>query len=208
MSFRVFNLPSSHVIQACALVLGFFALAPAAAQTVLPYVDHWDSLKTMKKSEGLFVNGREWGEWKFWDTQGRITEKSDFKSGQRDGHVVIYYDNGKEQHDGWIKQGKQDSTMQSFYRTGQLMEAGNYVGDAKRGPWNYYYPDGRKMLTEQCDKDVCLSIDAWDRDSVQTLVKGEGVIRTYYPGGDTAEVSSYHLGVRSGEQRAYWPAGK
>ena len=65
------------------------------AQSVEPYVDHWDSLKTVKRSEGLFVNGREWGEWKFYDRQGKPTEVAEFKSGQRDGHVVTYYDNGQ-----------------------------------------------------------------------------------------------------------------
>src|SRR5690606_21344684 len=95
---------------------------PSFAQAVAPYVVHWDSLRTVKKSEGLMVNGREWGEWKFWDSQGRLTEQSEFKSGQRDGHVVIYYDNGQVQHDGWIHQGEQDSVMRSFYRSGQPME--------------------------------------------------------------------------------------
>ncbi|HRN38625.1 MAG TPA: hypothetical protein PLL18_17080, partial [Flavobacteriales bacterium] len=181
----------------------FLLLAHAAmAQTVLPYVDHWDSLKTVKKSEGLMVNGREWGEWKFWDRQGRPTEVADFKSGERDGHVVIFYDNGQVQHDGWIRKGKQDSLMRSYYRNGQLMEEGSYAKGAKQGPCNY-----RKMLAELCDKGDCLSLDAWDRDSTRTLVKGEGFIRTYYPSGDTATTSRYHLGVLSGEQREYWPAG-
>jgi hypothetical protein len=105
---------------AMALAIGLTAFLPqsAHAQSVQPYVDHWDSLKTVKKSEGLMVNGREWGEWTFWDRQGRITEKSDFKAGKREGHVVIYYDNGQVQHDGWFHLGRQDSLMRSYYRNG------------------------------------------------------------------------------------------
>ena len=53
------------------LLLTAAAFSPASAQSLLPYVDHWDSLKTVKRSEGLFVNGREWGEWKFYDRQGK-----------------------------------------------------------------------------------------------------------------------------------------
>src|SRR5690606_3422655 len=104
-------------------------------------------------------------------------------------------------------QGEQDSVMRSFYRSGQPMEEGSFAKGSKQGPWTYFYPDGNKMLTEQCDKDICLSMDAWDRDGTQTLTKGEGLVRTYYPSGDTADVSHYHWGVRSGEQREYWPAG-
>src|SRR5690606_386550 len=79
------------------VLLLVFLPARSLAQAVAPYVDHWDSLRTVKKSEGLMVNGREWGEWKFWDPQGRLTEQSEFKSGERNGHVVIYYDNGQVQ---------------------------------------------------------------------------------------------------------------
>jgi antitoxin component YwqK of YwqJK toxin-antitoxin module len=87
------------------LILSLFlcSSAWAAAQTVLPYVDHYDSLRTKKKSEGLMVNGLEWGVWKFWDREGHLLEESEFKSGQRDGHVLQYYDNGKVKHDGWIR---------------------------------------------------------------------------------------------------------
>jgi antitoxin component YwqK of YwqJK toxin-antitoxin module len=197
------NRPLFAVITWAAVLLA----GQASAQTVQPYVDHWDSLKTVKKSEGLMVNGREWGEWKFWDTQGRLTEASDFKSGQRDGHVVIYYDNGQVQHDGWIHRGQQDSVMHSFYRSGQAMEEGLYANGTKQGPWNYWYADGRKMLTEVCDKGTCLAMDAWDPDGSQTLKQGDGSICNWYPSGDTASVSQYRLGVLSGEQREYWPAG-
>ena len=134
------------------------------AQPVQPFVDHWDSLKTVKKSEGLMVNGREWGEWKFWDRAGRLTEVSDFKAGERDGHVVIYYDNDQVQHNGWIHRGAQDSLMSSYYRTGHLMEQGHYADGAKQGPWSYHYPDGDTMLTEVCDKGTCLSLNAWPSD--------------------------------------------
>ncbi len=40
------------------------------SQGAEPFVDHWDAKKTIKKSEGLMVNGREWGEWKFYDDRG------------------------------------------------------------------------------------------------------------------------------------------
>ncbi|MBK7084532.1 MAG: hypothetical protein IPH53_07635 [Flavobacteriales bacterium] len=89
---------------------------PAGVQ---PYVDYWDSTKTVKRSEGLFINGREWNEWKFWAPNGHLTEVADFKAGERDGHVVIYYDNDTVRHDGWVHKGKQDSTMRTFYPHGR-----------------------------------------------------------------------------------------
>src|SRR5262245_59958898 len=108
------------------LFLSFFS-SLAFAQGVQPYVDHYDSLKTQKRSEGLYVNGLEWGTWKYYDRSGRVTEQVDFKAGQRDGRMIQYYP-GSEQamNDGWFKQGRQDSLTTSFYKNGQLMERGLY----------------------------------------------------------------------------------
>ncbi|MCB0814084.1 MAG: hypothetical protein KDB87_13115, partial [Flavobacteriales bacterium] len=117
------------------LVLGSTLLQ---AQSVTPFVDHWDSTRTVKKSEGLLVNGREWGEWTFWDPQGRKTEVAEFEAGQREGHVVIYYTNGQVQHDGYFHMGKPDSLKQSFYRDGTPMERGLYVDGKKTGTWEYW----------------------------------------------------------------------
>lgn len=192
----------------CALLLLLVLGGSAArAQGVQPYVDHWDSLRTHKRSEGLMVNGREWGEWKFWDHDGHLMEKADFKSGERDGHVVIYYDNGQAEHDGYIRRGAQDSVMHSFYRNGKPMEQGSYIKGVKHGAWSYWYADGRPLLNELWEDSVCLSLDAWDKDSTQTLVKGEGVIRNYYASGTLSEETHYHYGVHSGEQKQFWPAG-
>ena len=153
------------------LALVVAALQTAQAQSVLPYVDHWDSLKTVKRSEGLFVNGREWGEWKFYDRQGKPTEVAEFKSGERDGHVVTYYDNGEVKQDGYIHKGSPDSTVKTFYRTGTPMEQGAYAKGVKEGPWSYWYADGKPMLNEIWDKGVCLTTEAWDRDGSPTVVK-------------------------------------
>lgn len=48
--------------------------------------------------------------------------------------MVIYYDNDSVQHDGWVRKGRQDSTMRSFYRNGKVMEEGHYAqGGEGRG---------------------------------------------------------------------------
>lgn len=109
------------------VLLAWALPACLAAQTVLPYVDYWDSTRTRKRSEGLMVNGREWNEWRFWDPDGHLKEVADFKAGERDGHVVIYFDNDSVRHDGWIRRGRQDSLMRSYYRNGRLMESGFWV---------------------------------------------------------------------------------
>ena len=203
------SLPDPFRLVRHCLHAALFALvvAPAMAQGVQPYVDHWDKNKQVKKSEGLMVNGREWGEWKFWDAQGNLSEVAEFKSGQRDGHVVIYWSNGKVQHDGYLKAGKQDSLMQSFYRDGTLMEKGLYTDGTKAGEWLYNYADGTPMLIENCQDTVCLVVDAWEKDGTRTVTKGTGTLRSYYGSGTVHEESAYVGGVRSGPYVELHPAG-
>src|SRR5688500_8263553 len=105
--------PMSSLLKIFLLCLFTIAAIGAQAQAVVPFVEHWDSLKTIKKSEGLFVSGREWGEWSFFDRQGRLIEKAHFKAGDRDGKVQTYYDNGQLQHEGFFKRGVEDSVRTS-----------------------------------------------------------------------------------------------
>jgi hypothetical protein len=139
---------------ACSVTSGIFS------QGVQPSVDYWDSTRTVKRSEGLFVNGLEWGEWKFWYSNGGLREVAEFKSGSRDGHVVTYYpvatagDSSRVQNDGWFKRGTQDSLTTSYYRNGRVMEKGGFRSGTKDGSWEYWYEDGRPMLKEQWEDSI------------------------------------------------------
>ena len=184
-----------------------YAQPPPSPAGVQPYVDHWDSLRTIKRSEGLFINGREWGEWKFWDRQGRLFEVAEFKSGERDGHVVMHYDNGQVQHDGYFHRGKQDSLMQSFYRDGKPMEKGSYSAGKKKGLWEYWYADAKPYLREDCADTLCLLLDAWDPQGVQVVKAGDGLLRTWYASGAVHEETAYKFSVPSGPFVEHYPAG-
>ena len=177
------------------------------AQSVEPFVDHWDPAKTMKRSEGLMVNGREWGEWKFYDREGRLVEQAEFKAGERDGRVRIMYPEGSVQHDGYFKRGVPDSLRTTFYRDGKPMERGLQAQGKKTGEWQYWYPGEQPMLVERWQDSLVIVTAAWDRDGTQTLKDGNGTLRTYYGSGALQEESNYLLGVRSGPFVELFPAG-
>ncbi|HNR56389.1 MAG TPA: hypothetical protein PKJ19_14570, partial [Flavobacteriales bacterium] len=86
-------LPMRHVIPF--MIVHVLLTRSVSGQGAQPFVDYWDVKTKVKRSEGLMVNGREWGEWKFYDRQGRLMEQAEFKSGERDGHVQVFYDNGR-----------------------------------------------------------------------------------------------------------------
>src|SRR5690606_15793386 len=95
----------------------------------------------------------------------------------------------------------------SYYRDGRPMEQGHYVMGRKAGEWRYWYPDSTLMLVERWEDTLVFVIDAWDRDRTHTLVKGDGVLRTYYASGSMQEAHTYANGVRNGPAREWWPAG-
>jgi len=183
------------------------------AQGAEPFVDHWDAKKTIKRSEGLMVNGREWGEWKFYDPQGRLTEQADFRSGERNGHVRIFHPGSgpgagsQVHHDGWFKYGKEDSTRVSRYRDGDIMERGSYVLGKKTGTWSYYYPDSLPMLVEQWKDSAMTVSDAWDHEGKHILKQGTGRMETYYASGSLLEECDYTNGVKDGPCTEFYPAG-
>jgi len=200
-------LPTAFRLCSAAVFSYFLVSLNAQAQAVQPFVDHWDAKKTIKKSEGLFVSGREWGEWKFYDPDGKLMEMAEFKSGERDGHVKIYYPNGVVEHDGWFKRGVLDSVRTSRYRSGDIMEQGHYRNGNKIGAWSYFYPDSMPMLREAWQDTLMLVTDAWDSSGVQTIKEGSGILRNYYGSGSIQEESTYTYGVRSGPFAEYYPAG-
>jgi antitoxin component YwqK of YwqJK toxin-antitoxin module len=189
------------------ILFGILLALSAMAQSVEPFVDHWDAKKTIKRSEGLMVNGREWGEWKFYDREGRLAEQAEFKSGERDGRVRIYYENGQVQHDGWFKRGQEDSLRVSRYRNGSIMERGLHKNGRKTGVWAYNHPDSIPMLREVWQDSLVLVTDAWDSTGVATIREGNGVLRTWFPSGTLQEECSYAMGVRDGPCVLNHPAG-
>ncbi|MBL7939250.1 MAG: hypothetical protein JNL43_07815 [Flavobacteriales bacterium] len=195
---------SHHILL---LVTGFAFGQVARAQGAEPFVDHWDPERTIKRSEGLMVNGREWGEWKFYDRQGRLTEQADFRSGERNGHVRIFHDNGNVQHDGWFKFGKEDSVRVSRYRDGRIMERGSYVLGKKTGTWSYYYPDSLPMLVEHWKDSTMTVSDAWDHEGKHILKEGKGRMETYFASGSILEECDYVNGLKDGPCTEFHPAG-
>ena len=69
--------PPALVVRGSWLVATMLTLTVSAQ----PYVDYWDSLQTVKRSEGIYVNGLEWGEWSYWDRDGKLTEISNQAAG-------------------------------------------------------------------------------------------------------------------------------
>ncbi|MBP7409486.1 MAG: hypothetical protein KA941_12075, partial [Flavobacteriales bacterium] len=175
------------------------------AQPVQPYVDHWDSLKTIKRSEGLYVNGLEWGEWSYWDRSGKLLEISSQAGGMLHGRTRKYYANGQVQHDGWFRKGKQDSIMTSYYASGQVMESGWYKKGMKDSTWHYFFADGKPLLNEVWNDSLVIVTDAWDKDGSRTLTKGDGLVRAYFPSGAKQEETAYAVGVKSGASTLFYP---
>jgi antitoxin component YwqK of YwqJK toxin-antitoxin module len=87
------------------------------------------------------VNGREWGEWKFYDREGKLDGTSRFQK-RRTGWPCAHLPPERQRAARRLVQayGKEDSLRVSRYRDGDIMERGSYTLGKKIGEWRYYNP--------------------------------------------------------------------
>lgn len=89
----------------------------------------------------------------------------DFRDFDRDGTVVLtgHYDNG-------VRNG----AFQAFHPNGSLKWEVTFVNNTPTGDWNYYYPDGKPMLTINYDDTHIKIMAFWDRRGRQRIKDGNG----------------------------------
>jgi hypothetical protein len=167
--------PASLVCLALCTAMG------ASAQSVEPFVDHWEQ-EDHQAQRRLMVNGREWGEWKFYDREGRLIEEAEFKSGQRDGRVtastipVAPCSTMATSAAGWrtacaplLPRRHRDGTWPLCQRAQDRRMA---VLVSRLQP----------MLVERWQDTLVIVNEAWDRDGTHTRKRGTHP-RTYYASG-------------------------
>jgi hypothetical protein len=156
-----------------------------------PFVDHWDAKKTIKRSEGLMVNGREWGEWKFYDTAGPLGRTGRVQeSGERDGRVRIY---PRERSTCSTTAGSstgprgQPPREPLPRRRASWSVAAMRKNGRKTGVWAYYHPDSLPMLARTVARIV-----PWCSSPTRGTMHGRGhhpegrqrpCCETYFPSG-------------------------
>jgi len=91
-----------------------------------------------KKSEGLYIDNKKEGEWRYYNDYGDLETRENFYSGNLYGVTANYYSNGKLKDSTNYTDGEKDGYYASYFINGQMDTQGWYLNDIKQGDWYYY----------------------------------------------------------------------
>ena len=87
------------------------------------------------------------GEWKFWDSKGRLKEEVAFVDGKREGLTTYYSVNGKESAKILYKNNLPwNGEWVTWYNDGSKKESGMYIDGVKQGSWKGWFKNGQKKF--------------------------------------------------------------
>jgi antitoxin component YwqK of YwqJK toxin-antitoxin module len=123
------------------------------------------------QAEGIYRNQLKDSTWTYYDLQGVLTQREDFKGGELHGDQITYYENGavaeRISYEYGIEQGAwlrkwEDGTLRTkgtfedgqlegeckyFDEEGKLIAKGNYHNNKKHETW-YYFEDNKVVRKE------------------------------------------------------------
>lgn len=94
-------------------------------------------------SEGMYdISGGKKGEWKFYTSNGVLSENGNYSDNNAQGEYTTYYKNGKKES---ISKYKNDSIVGyyvDYHKNGKLSAQGWYKNSLRHGEWHNYHIDG------------------------------------------------------------------
>lgn len=112
-----------------------------------PYKNYYPSGKIM--SEGLVVNNKEEGEWKAYYESGALQNIANYKLGKFVGAYKIWYENGQLKEQGtYNESGNLEGVIVMFYENGKPLVKGQYVDGKESGKWMRWDEKGKKKVVK------------------------------------------------------------
>ena len=139
-----------------------------------------------KRYQGNYTNDMRDGKWSFWTDKGVLKDVGSFKILKRKGDITFSEGDGYEQsfrHGHWKSYSDVD---------GELTSEGDYSYGKQDGKWEYYYPGGVVVATENVYGDGMLN----------------GVSKTYTRRGEVQNEIGYKNNKKHGPMKVYNRKGK
>lgn len=144
-------------------------------------------------SEGVYAEGlKENGTWLFYNSEGAIIRKTDYKNGVGEGNHITYYSNGNVRVKTKAKEGFYFGKVEEYFLNGQLREEYNCIAKGeKEGIYKQYYMTG-ELRKEYNYKDG----------------KKNGKFTEYYSSKVVMEEGNFKDNELSGKYTTYYRNGK
>lgn len=165
----------------------------------LNYKSHFQTGRVY--AEGVILNDKKTGLWKYYDQYGNIKYTEKYKEGELTDTTFGYHPNGKLYYQIVYENGKRNGLYLEYNQLGTLVEEGMYKEDERSNDW-YVYDSNGDVEYESCYKNG-------ERHGLQKSYAVNGVLSQYdiYDNGeiiasvflDTAENVIQRFGVFHGE---------
>lgn len=191
-----------------------------------------------KHSEGLTVDNKRSGEWKFYATTGALTTTEFYVNGHLNGNDTDFFSNGKIKDitpyindtlngeykeyfindslkvHGWYLNGNAEGDWHYYDPRGDLASTCYYVGGQVNGYDLFYDPNGKMTEKDFYYKTGYLD-KVWVYDSTGKKIiytyssdKGNGHYFSTFPNGQTKTDRTYVAGQNDGHETRYFYSGK
>lgn len=102
-----------------------------------------------KRSEGVYKNNKEKGEWKWMYSDGKISEIGYFDDkGNKTGYWKGYYESGALEYEGNYLDNKQEGHWKWYYENGSICADAHFISGQQQ-QLNYYKEDGSLFAGEK-----------------------------------------------------------
>lgn len=142
------------------------------------------------RTEGFYHADKRQGTWKYYNTEGQLTQISHFVNGDSEGIDSVFDDNGKLEMIIPYKDDDRHGYVCKYAPTGELIYKYHYIDGLIVG-YTYEQPDGtliQEIPVENSGNEV--------------------VIKTFYKSGKLASECNYQNGEYQGKRKLYFPDGK
>ena len=188
--------------------VSFFSLAQTINPENLTKKEtlYWDFKKTQLQASGAYfqdelsVTTEKHGQWLYYNRLGQLEEERNYYRDKLNGKVVLYHPSKKLKQEGYFKLDQQDSVYREWNEMGKLTLQGTYKLDQKIGEWKEFYSTGKeKSVSYYSEKEPEMRA-FWLADSAhtQTIINGNGELKSFYTTGQLKEWYRYKNGLKNG----------
>ena len=113
----------------------------------------------VKESEGLLIQNKKEGQWKYYHPNGSIKKKVIYKEGVLFGESFSFFENGQIKSKGFFDElSLRTGIWYEYFENGQMKTIGSYNLGAKTDEWSYFNNNGIIEKNESFDDKGNLSI--------------------------------------------------
>ncbi|MBQ9213926.1 MAG: toxin-antitoxin system YwqK family antitoxin [Bacteroidales bacterium] len=155
------------------------------------WIYYYDTLHTLKYSEGMYVDGKKQGIWVEYYRNKNVKSEITYVNNIPSGFACLYYDNGNPSEQGTWNSYGWVGEYKLFYRNGKVARILNYDENTLRtGVQKYYSQSGKLTMSGY-----------WENG------RAEGFVREYYDNGTLRSESHWAYGKINGVVKEYYEGG-